>query len=529
MSGVIEGVIGILVVAGALRVTWSASKCAARAAGSAATAIARVVRDERRGRAMRRSGAAASAAADDAWQASRRQARDRRSRHDRHLDGLPHSAREALREREQRARAERERLERGFEEQRLRQQREFEQRCTAVEEDIRIAEDRFDARLEQLRDTVDSRFAAERQEWSRTLAGHRAEVDRAIEAHRAGLQGQIDDLQRRVANEATAADEWLQAAAAEADFIAANFRHDFFCPGDLQGIQDRIALARRNHAQGIHQAALALAQESALRATDLHERLELLGDRWDAARALAISSLRSGIGALDAMKTFELSEVTITPDDRPPQRVPGREIDVDFWTEGAWSARRSTLEAALDGIEDEATTATLAEFESLQAAGETAAAEAEALVATAKFAAMASIMRAELQERFADKLAESGYAVEDNVWAGDDERDENHLFLRGVTGDRISIVLSPTRDGGTIGNSMQVNFHDPSPSPNEAERQERVKAITDVLSTVYELPPGDLTIPCAPGTEDEPNAPAERFDVGRVRQRRRKAPHAQPR
>lgn len=528
MSGVIEGVIGLIVVAGAVRMTWKAlsndDTCK-----SNATARGHVTRDERRGQAMRRSAMASSAAADDAWQASRRRAGDRRSRHDRHLDSLPQSARQAMREREQRSRDERERLERSFEEQHRRQQWEFEARCAAVESDIRAAEDRFDARFEQLCDTVNSRFAAERQEWSRKLAGHRADVDRALESQRAGLQGQIDDLKQRITNEATAAQEWLQAAATEADFVAANYRHDFFCPGELQAIQDRIAVARRNYGQGIHQAAVALAQESALRAADLHERLELLTDRWDAARALAISSLRSGIGSLDAMKAFELSEVTIEPDDRPAQSVTSREIDVDFWTEGDWSARRKQFEADLARIEDDAATVSLDELEALQAAGETAAAEAEALVATAKYAALASIMRAELQERFAVKLAESGYAVEDNVWAGDDERDENHLFLKGATGDRISIVLSPTRDGGCIGNAMQVNFHDPSPSPNEAERQERVSAITEVLSSVYELPRGEFTIPCAPGTEEEHNAPAERFDVGSVRQRRRKAPHAQSR
>jgi hypothetical protein len=526
MSGVVEGVIGMVVVAGAVRMTWRALT-QSNTQQSKATARGRVARDERRGRSMRRSAVAASAAAEDAWQASRRRASDRRTSRDRHVDGLPHSARQAMREREQRARAERERLERSFEEQRGRQQREFEERCAAVEDDIRVAEDRFDARLEQLRDTVDSRFATERQNWSRTLADHRAEVDRVIELQRAGLQGQIADLQQRVANEAAAADEWLQAVAAEAEFIATNYRHDFFCPGELAEIQARLAVARGNHAQGIHQAAVALAQESTLHATALHERLELLTDRWDAARALAISSLRSGIGVLDALKSFQLSDVIITPDDQPAQSVPGHEIDVNFWTEGAWSARRAALEADLARIEDDTTTATLDELEALQAAGETAAAEAEALVATAKYAAMASIMRAELQERFAVKLAESGYSVEDNVWAGNDERDENHLFLRGATGDRISIVLSPTREGCSIGNSMQVNFHDPSPSPNEAARHEHVTAITDVLSEVYELPSGNLTIPCVPGTENDPNAPAERFDVAKVRQRRRKAPHAQ--
>ena len=527
MSGVIEGVIGLMVVAGALRMTWTASKCAAPVTGSAATAVGRVVRDDRRSRAMRRSTAAASAAADDAWRASRRRANDRRARRDTHLASLPHPARDAIREREKRARAQLVRLEHGFQEQLQRQQRELKQRCSTVEEDIQVAEDRFDARLDKLRDTVDSRFAAERQEWSRTLAGHRAEIDQALESQHAGLQGQIDHLKQRITNEATAATDWLEAAAAEAAFIAANLRHDFFCPGELQAIKDRIAVGRQNHGQGFHQAAVALAQESALRAADLHERLDLLTDRWDAARALAISGLRSGIGALDAMKAFELSEVVITPEDGPTQPVSGQEIDVDFWTEGAWSARRARLEADLARVEDEATPASLHELEALQIAGETATAEAEALVATAKYAAMASIMRAELQERFAVKLAESGYAVEDNVWAGEDERDENHLFLKGPTGDRISIILSPTRDGESVGNAVQVNFHDPSSSPNEAERQERVKAITEVLGSVYELPPGDLTIPCAPGTEEEPNAPADRFDIGRVRQRRRKAPHAQ--
>jgi hypothetical protein len=71
-----------------------------------------------------------------------------------------------------------------------------------------------------------------------------------------------------------------------------------------------------------------------------------------------------------------------------------------------------------------------------------------------------------------------------------------------------------------------VNFHDPSSIPNEAEREERARALSQVLGEVYDLPVEQVSIPCAPGTEHEPNAPAERFDVEAVRRSRRRAPHA---
>jgi hypothetical protein len=529
MSGVIEGVIGLIVIAGGLRLTWSAAKSAARATGAAATAIASVVRDERRGHDLRRSVAAGSSAADASWQASRRRADGRRDYHARRQADLSADTRAALDRRRERSRVERERQNRDFREQQRRQREAFERRYASVEDDIRHAEEKFDARLEQLRGTVDARFAAERRQRAEELADHRARVDNAIESQRASLQGQIDELQRGVATATAAADEWLRAASIEVDCISSNFRHEFFCPGALGVIEDRLALARRNHAQGIHQAAVALAQEATLAASDLHERLELLTERREAARALAIASLNTGIGALDAMKTVALTDVVLDEENGPTRTFPGRDIDVDHWTEGAWSSRRAALTEALARIEDDSTTADLDELERLQADGETAVAEAEALVATAKYAALASIMRAELQERFAHRLADAGYTVEDNVWAGGDERDENHLFLRGVNGDQISIVLSPTRDGAAIGNSLQVNFHDPSSNPNEAERQERTRELSQVLGEVYDLPIEQVSIPCAPGTEHEPNAPAERFDVESVRQRRRRDSHAQPR
>jgi hypothetical protein len=529
MSGVIEGVIGLIVIAGGLRLTWSAAKGAARATGAAATAIASVVCDERRRHDLRRSVDAGSSAAQASWQASRRRAGSRRDYHAQRQADLSAATRATLDRHREQSRVERERLERDFQERHRRHQDAFEKRCDAVEDDIRHAEEKFDARLEQLRGSVDARFATERSRWSQEIAAERARADHAIESQRASLQSQIDELQRRVDTAAAAADEWLRAAAVEVDCISSNVRHEFFCPGELNTIEDRLALARRNHTQGIHQAAVALAQESALAAADLHERLELLSDRWEAARALAIASLTAGIGAFDAMKTVALSDVVLDEENGPTRTVPGREIDVDHWTEGAWSTRRTALADALARIDAESATADLDELDRLQADGETAVAEAEALVATAKYAALASIMRAELQERFAHRLADAGYTVEDNVWAGGDERDENHLFLRGVTGDQISIVLSPTRDGGAIGNALQVNFHDPSSIPNEAEREERARALSQVLGDVYDLPVEQVSIPCAPGTEHEPNAPAERFDVEAVRRSRRRAPHAQPR
>jgi len=527
MSAENEGDIIVTVVGGALYVAWhtarlatiagiEAAKLGYRATRAVIRGTATIVGDAERGRRMRMAADRGDAAAQQAWEKSQLNAAGRQADHQQRRAGLSPSTQAALDGRGGFGRDEQARVTAQFDEQHRRQRDSFNRRCASLEAELKAAENRFDSNLKTMSASVDQQFVAERRERARELAAERSRIDETLERHRSNLQGQIDEFKQRAATEAAAADEWIEAATVELAAVRANPRHNVFCPGELAALEARVDMARGNRAKGLDQAAVAGAQETALQGSFVREKLELLTARWDAARALAIQSLESGIGALEAGRSFQLSDVEVETDD-DARSEPAREVDTDHWTGGAWVSRHDELRASIDRIRHIDVNVPLDELEALRASGEEAASDAVALQVTAKYALMASLLRADLQARFAERLSDAGYAVVDNAWTGNDERAENHLVLRGVAGDEISIVLAPKVGESCFSNKVKVLFRTAAGEANEQERAEQLDAITQILRETYDLP-GDATfLDCAPGTEARHDAAPESFDLDRVR------------
>jgi ElaB/YqjD/DUF883 family membrane-anchored ribosome-binding protein len=524
MSAENEGDIIVTVVGGALYVAWhtarlatiggiEAAKLGFHATRAVIRGTATIVGDAQRGRRMRQAADRGDATAQQAWEAAQGKAAGRRANHQRRRAGLGPNAQAPRGGFSQEEQA---RLAAQFDEQHRRQRAAVDRRCDSLAADLQAAEKRFDSDLKKMTAAVDQQFASERRERARELAAERTRTDDALERHRRDLQGQIDEFKQRAANEAAAADEWIAAATIELTSIKENPKQDAFCPGELAALEARLDMARGNRAKGLDQAAVAGAQEAALQGAFTREKLELLTARWEATRALAIQSLEAGLGALDAARSFRLSDVEVTTGDEA-RSEPAQEVDTDHWTGGAWAFRHGELGEALERIGDPDASVSLDELEALRASAEEAASEAVALQVTAKYALMASLLRADLQARFADRLADAGYAVVDNAWLGNDERAENHLVLRGVAGDEISIVLAPKAGESCFSNKVKVLFRTGPGHPNEQERAERLEAITQILRDAYDLPGDAAFLDCTPGTETRHDAAPEAFDLDRVR------------
>jgi hypothetical protein len=347
----------------------------------------------------------------------------------------------------------------------------------------------------------------------------------ALGEQRSFLQAQIDQLNQRIENEEAAAGDWLAAAEASVAFIRASYRHAFFCPGELEVVERRLALAQQNMAQGMFQATLAVAQEGLLQSELLHQKLELLTQEWETHRVLALESLEVGLETLEAHRRFQLSPVQVEGG-TTSRTEPGQEVNSDYWTQGQWSARQQALAEMRWRLADDQADVSIAEVKQIAQAGRDAPTQAIALAASAKYALMASVLRADMQREFAARLAESGYQIVDNAWSGNDERRANHMLLRGVNGDEIAIVVSPKEDAGPLSNRIAVHFRDNSPS--EAERKEKLEAIYQVLNQVYQFPRESVGLHCLPGTEWQDNASAEHFDLAQVRQAQESRSAAQP-
>ncbi len=511
MSSSVESDVTVDVVGGIVTLGAMAAIGTGKVAVSLIQGTAAIVSDSIRGRRMRQAAEQSGLRWDQAEESWLTGMNQRDSAHQDRLGTLSGTQQDlihrTLRARDAEAKKE---LSRSLSELRQAQSAYVDRRCSEIGEDLRRAESAFDDKLTTLARTVDERFERER----RDLEGKLAEQTQNFERAMSEQQDQIHQLQGRVETAQAAAEDWLAAAALEVSFIRDTYRHEFFCPGELGAIDGRLRMARDNHSQGVDEAALSLAQECTLQAGLLHSRLELLTNEWEARRLLAQESLEVGLAALEDHRTFELSAIDVATAGES-RAAPGQKVDTDHWTQGQWLELQQKLAGMRFSIADEETTVSMDELHEMEAAGRDAISRSVSLTARAKFAVIASILRTDLQRSFAGKLAESGYQVVDNAWSENDERQSNHIVLKGVNGDEISIVLSPKDQGGILSNTVQVHFRDNQPS--EAERQEKLETIRGVLDEIYESPAGSVKWKCVPGSESRENAPEQQFNLQEVR------------
>lgn len=514
MSGSVEGDVIVTVVGGVLYLGYLAAKGTVWTAGKLIQGTATIVGDTMRGRRVRLAGENAGELLRGAGSAVNQHTRQRREIYERQLHALPTEPQQVLQDLHEQSRQQEGEFQQALQELRQRHTQYIDRRCEQIDEDLRLAQERFEDHSERLAQSIDERFRDERQHVLSELARQSDIFQNALEEQRAGLQSQLDRINQRIDDERGMAEDWLAAAEAEIAFVRSQYRHDFFCPGELGAIDQRLSMARQNVQQDVCQAALAVAQECVLQATLLHQELELRTQQWETHRLLALQSLEVGIEALQAHRSFQLSEVAVQGTG-PCRTAPATEVETDYWTHGAWSALHQRLGEMRWGIADTDANVSLHELQRIQEAGHEAITQAVALAATAKYALMASILRVDLQREFAARLADSGYEVVDNAWAGNDERQANHVLLRGVNGDEIAVVIAPKEDAGQLSNRIQVHFRDVSPS--EAERKEKLEAIHHVLNEVYQLPRETLDLRCMPGTDWQDNASGEHFELDQIR------------
>ncbi len=394
--------------------------------------------------------------------------------------------------------------------------KQLDQRCDALANDLTHAEQRFSDDMDTLKTDMDQRFTQEREAVEQRVSEQRRAMEHVMEAQRQGLQAQLNAIQQDVANQEKAAAEWIASVREQLAFIEDNYRHEFFAPGEVARLRKDLALAENNHRNRMFEAALSSAQERFLEAGALCEKLDLLQHEWQTWRLMARESLAMGRAALDAHRSFKLTDIA---QDGVPIEARANEIDVDvdYWTRGALSKLEHELADTDQRIEGEQAQVSLDELKQFEQAGRDAMTNAPILAASSKMALIASTLRANMQQDFAAKLIEAGYQVEDNVWRGNDDRNANHLFLRGPTGDRLTIVIAPKQGQGLLSNKVDFYFNDAH--GDEALRKEKVESLQAMMQEIYDIP-GDIPYVCHEGTDWSTHAAEEHFDARRIEQQR---------
>ncbi len=374
----------------------------------------------------------------------------------------------------------------------------------------------FDERLNNLRaesralcEGLQHQLAETRGEALQSIADSEARLTAAIATQGKVLQGQINDLQSTALRLEEVTQCVMEAADAEAQYIRDTYLHELFCAGELEVISQRLESARGHAGQGLHAAALPLAQESLLAAQRLHAKLDAAQCLWETRRAEALSLLTAALEACSAIDEFTI----------PMEAEDGQIRDLepqstDYWTNGAWNALKDDLRVRKDQVSNDGTPPSLEFLEECAQRGNDAVQEAGALLTTAEGNLLSSIQRADLQSLFHEKLRNAGYVLIDNAWFGSDERRSNHLIMEGINGDRIAIIVRPDETPATgQTNQVEVDFQDAAPS--EILRRERLEALQAALAEAYGSPALFQPLPGASWTK---NAPDACFDMAAVRE-----------
>ena len=389
----------------------------------------------------------------------------------------------------------------------------LDKRCKHMEKDLKLAEEKFDDKLINLKQNVESRFDIEKGRVDQEFKKQKSAFSNALEQQGKELQSQISSMQSHIENSKDASAEWIEILENEISFIKSNYRHEFFCPGELSSIEERFLLSKQNMANGIFE--VSLTQEAFIKANSLRNKLEMMQMEWEHARILALENLNTAVMVLEEYKSFDLSSLSVEKDEEVRNIEDAYAVETDFWTEGRWSEDYNAVSQKRDSIQTSDASVSLEELKAFTEAANDGITSSVTLAAEAKYAVIASILRADLQRDFSEKLKESGYEIVDNAVLDGDDRKANHLVLKGVNGEDISIILSPQKGGGKLSNTMELNFRDKN--CNEAERKEKLDAFREVLSEIYEIPKETLNYQCKPGTDWSTNAPKEKFNLEKVR------------
>lgn len=355
-----------------------------------------------------------------------------------------------------------------------------------------------------------SEMTFQRQEYTRMIQDQEQRFGRALNEQRRELEGRIQSIQdalvQKEISERDQAGQWLSDARTFIDTIGSEYRHEKFAPGALEKIRAELSLTQGNYDNRNYQAAIASAQQSYIRASELRLELERMEMEWEAHLEAARHNAAEVLAALDAQ---EICRFTFETEDGAKELAG----EVDFWTKGGLTDLRTQVKNEINRL---SVPDNMILDELKQAIEQSAQWSRESLELSeqAKEAILASQLRNNIGQAIENALIDSGWEITDAAYEGEDFRGAVHVKLQSLAGDEIVSVITPeTGEDQSIKNKVSISFFDRSTN-DENFRKDRLAAITDVLNDEGL----DVSKPvCRKGTENQPSRDEQKLDFTQVR------------
>jgi hypothetical protein len=300
-------------------------------------------------------------------------------------------------------------------------------------------------RLKQQQKDFTSRLEDQRGEYLSLIADQDRRLTGMIQSEQEARQAAVDHLQTQISAIVADADRREAASRAVvadlktvADTVA-ELPHDRFAPGRFESINRHVADAQRNLDAGMSEAALSTAQRAYWELADL--RAEVLAKEQELIllHQAAIESARAILEEARSHRQYRLEIGEGSDRD-------AIDLEVDHWTHGALSEFETEVERVNARLDAEAETLTADEVRELIGELDAHKARLPEIVETARQNILASQLRVNIADLAVEAFKAQGYAVADETYEGEDERNAYVVKLTNVAGSEVVTVISPVPD-----------------------------------------------------------------------------------
>jgi hypothetical protein len=420
-------------------------------------------------------------------------ANQRQTRFEKNLSGLRSDLKGLEEQQNRRIRKLNQQMEHGFEET-GRQMRDINQRMTdsfkqvnrdiqGVKQDVRDLDQRMGnefkrvdqdihnvrQNVRELDERVQGQFHTQRQEYvgmieqqgqlfQEEMQDQNRIFTQAMSEQRQELQGQIkqvaDHIRSKEQSDQQAAATWLADVRLILDNITQNTRHAKFKPGALDQINMEFSMAENNYRNGLHQAAIASAQASYLKAQELRLELAQREQEWN----MYLMQARTAAAEVLAMcDTQQAAQFTIDTEEGSEEVA----AEIDYWTAGRLTEFRQKVEAENQRLAASTETLTLDALKASITQSAVWMKESEAITEAAREALIKSQVRQNIALSVEDSFAGTGWVAQESTYRGEDFRSSLHTKFVSPTGDEIVTIVHPEQaPSGEIRNRLEVNFFD---------------------------------------------------------------------
>lgn len=342
-------------------------------------------------------------------------------------------------------------------------QREFQRTMSQLHSEVGNLEAETARRLEQqqrdMRNALQDMAGRLRQETRTLLAEQEHRLTTLVQQEQERREQQVRHLQEQISaimddqqRKVEMACSWIEAGEAIHNFIEGHYRHQHFAPGALDRLARELRQARDNMALGTPEAALSLAQQAYHGLSDLRLDLERLEREWQLWRSAALDMAREVLAL--AQKNRQCQALDLEGKDT------GIAVEVDYWTEGKWSALAQDISALIARVtEDRALVST----EELRRIAERTVPECqqrlEQVVEEARLAVIGSQLRINTADLVVQALEEKGFAVQDGTYEGDDMRHGYAAKVQHLDGSEVVVLVTPVA-GEPGKNELQIHSYD---------------------------------------------------------------------